>query len=126
MLRSNVAKRHKRQPVSLPGALNKSKKKATCTRRQKNTKKQQERNIAKCQQAETKDQDPVINNLASVSTTAIPCKKSLEFLNIQAEEDESCSDSSSKENKTMSDSFKSLKCNKEDNMQALPGISLIT
>jgi len=86
----------------------------------KNTKKQQNRNMAKCQQEETKDQDPVINNLASVSTTAIPCKESLEFLNIQAEEDESCSDSSSEENKTMSDSFKSLKCSNEDNMQALP------
>jgi len=123
MFRSEVGKRHKRQPVTLPGALNKAKKKATCNRRQKkkqNTKKQQKRKMAKCQQAETKDQDPVINNLSSVSTTAIPCGKSLEFLNIQAEEDEGCSDSSSEENKSMSDSFKSLKCNNEDNTQALP------
>ena len=47
-------------------------------------------------------------------------KKSLEFLNIQAEEDESSSDSSSEENKTMSDSFKALKCNSEDDTHALP------
>ena len=39
----------------------------------KTTKKQQKSKIAKCHQAETKDQDPIINNLASVSTTTIPC-----------------------------------------------------
>ena len=85
----------------------------------KNTKKQQKSKMAKCQQAKTKDQDPVINNLVSVSTTTIPFKKSLEFLNIQAEEDENCSDSSSEENKTVADSFKPLTCN-VDNTHALP------
>ena len=78
------------------------------------------RNTEKQQKGKTKDQDPVINNLASISTTTLPCKKSLEFLNIRAEEDETFSDSSSEENKTMSDSFKPLKCNNEDNTHALP------
>ena len=78
------------------------------------------RNTKKQQKTKTKGQDPVINNLASVSTTTLPCKKSLEFVNIKGEEDEKFSDSSSEENKTMSDSFKPLKCNNEDNTHVLP------
>ena len=85
-----------------------------------NTRKQQKLEMAKCQQTETKDQDSVINNLASVSTATTSCKKSLEFLNIQAEEDENCSDSSSEENKTTSESFRLLKGNNEKNTHALP------
>ena len=85
----------------------------------RNTKRQPKRKMAKGHQEETKDQDPAINDLASVSTTTLPCKKSLEYLNIHAEEDENCSDSSSEENKTTSDTFKSLKCNNDDNTHAL-------
>ena len=84
-----------------------------------NTRKLQKLEMTKCQQAQTKDQDPVINNLASVSTPTIPCKKSLEFMNIQAEEDENCSDSFSEENKAASDSFKPLKGNNEENTHSL-------
>ena len=82
-----------------------------------NTRKQHKLEMAKLQQA-TKDQDPLINNLASVSTVATPWKRSLEFLNIQAEADENSSDSSSEENKTTSDSFKPLKGNNEENTHA--------
>ena len=105
---------------NLTRGSNQNEKESNLQSEPKTTKKQQKNKIAKCQQAETKDQDPVVNNLASVSTTTIPGKKNLEFLNIQAEEDERCSDSSSEENKTMSYSFKSLKCNSKDDTHALP------
>ena len=38
---------------------------------------------------------PAINNLTNISTTSAPGKKNLEFFNIQVEEDENCSGSSS-------------------------------
>ncbi|KAJ7337322.1 hypothetical protein OS493_010184 [Desmophyllum pertusum] len=78
----------------------------------------EERNQKK--QQITKDGEPVVNNLANITTASPPCKNSLEFRNIQAEENENCSDSSSEENKTASDSFKIFKYTKEDDTHAHP------
>ena len=86
----------------------------------RNQKTQESRNKAKQAQRKPKGQEPVVNNLADISTVTASSKKSPEFLNIQAEEDETCSDSSSEENKNNIDSFRTVKFIEEENTHAHP------
>ena len=86
----------------------------------RNQKTPESKNKTKQPQQKPKDLEPDINNLADISTATTSSKKSPEFLNIQAEEDETCSESSSEENKNDTDSFRTVKLIENENMHASP------